>query len=145
MMIKGVIISPLKVIKVNEGNILHGIKATDKGYFGFGEAYFSFIKAGEIKGWKRHFKMTLNIIVPSGEIQFVMFDDRNSNEKKFQKVILSVQNYFRLTIPPMVWVAFKDLSNKESILLNIASIPHDPNESESKKLNEIEFDWSVNK
>ena len=45
----------------------------------------------------------------------------------------------------MVWVAFKGLSNKESILLNIASIPHDPNESESKRINEIDFDWSVNK
>ena len=145
MMIDGVIISPLKIMKVNEGNVLHGMKRTDKGYFGFGEAYFSFIKTGEIKGWKRHHEMTLNLIVPSGEIQFVMFDDRNINEKKFQNVILSVQNYYRLTIPPMVWVAFKGLSNEKSILLNIANIPHDPNESESKKLNEIEFDWSVNR
>ncbi len=41
----------------------------------------------------------------------------------------------------MVWLAFKGLSDEKSLLLNIASIPHDPDESEIKKLNEIEFTW----
>ena len=140
-MINGVLITPLKIIKVNEGDVFHGIKSSDKGYFGFGEAYFSSIKSGQIKGWKRHQKMTLNIIVPSGEIQFVMFDDRNNAEGRFQDIVISLKNYCRLTIPPMVWMAFKGLSDEKSLLLNIASIPHDPDESESKKLNEIEFIW----
>ena len=140
-MIDGVIITPLKVIKVDEGDVFHGIKSSDKGYIGFGEAYFSSINSGEIKGWKRHQKMTLNIIVPSGEIQFVMFDDRNKNEERLQDIVLSLNNYCRLTVPPMVWMAFKGLADEKSLLLNVASIPHDPDESESKKLNEIEFTW----
>ena len=140
-MIDGVIITPLKVIKVDEGDIFHGIKSSDKGYIGFGEAYFSSINSGEIKGWKRHQKMTLNIIVPSGEIQFAMFDDRNKNEERLQNIVLSLNNYCRLTVPPMVWMAFKGLGHEKSLLLNIANIPHNPNESESKKLNEIEFTW----
>ena len=140
-MIDGVIITPLKVIKVDEGDVFHGIKSSDKGYIGFGEAYFSSINSGEIKGWKRHQKMTLNIIVPSGEIQFVMFDDRNKNEERLQDIVLSLNNYCRLTVPPMVWMAFKGLGHEKSLLLNIANIPHNPNESESKKLNEIEFTW----
>jgi dTDP-4-dehydrorhamnose 3,5-epimerase len=139
--IDGVIITPLKVIKVDEGDVFHGIKSSDKGYIGFGEAYFSSINSGEIKGWKRHQKMTLNIIVPSGEIQFVMFDDRNKNEERLQDIVLSLNNYCRLTVPPMVWMAFKGLGHEKSLLLNIANIPHNPNESESKKLNEIEFTW----
>ena len=143
-MIDGVIITPLKVIKVDEGSVFHGIKSSDKGYVSFGEAYFSCIKSGEIKGWKRHQKMTLNIIVPVGEIQFALFDDRNNSENKFQDVVLSLNNYCRLTVPPMVWMAFKGLSDSESLLLNIASIAHNPNESESKKLNEIEFIWRNN-
>ena len=144
-MIDGVIISPLKIIQVNEGDVFHAMKSTDNGYFGFGEAYFSSIHPREIKGWKRHHKMTLNIIVPSGAIQFVMYDDRNSKSKKFQQVILSLNHYCRLTVPPMIWMAFKGISDEKSMLLNIASTPHDPNESESKGLNEIEFDWSINK
>tara|TARA_B100000795_G_scaffold239270_1_gene200831 strand:+ start:1122 stop:1553 length:432 start_codon:yes stop_codon:yes gene_type:complete len=140
-MIEDVLITPLKIMQVNEGDVFHGIKSSDKGYFGFGEAYFSSIKQGQTKGWKRHQKMTLNIIVPSGEIQFVMFDDRNNSEGKFQDIVISLKNYCRLTIPPMVWMAFKGLSNEKSLLLNVASIPHDPNESESKQLNEIQFEW----
>ena len=76
-MIDGVIISPLKIIRVDEGDIYHGMKRVDKGYCGFGEAYFSSINYGETKGWKRHHEMTLNIIVPNGKIQFALFDDRN--------------------------------------------------------------------
>ena len=72
-MIDGVILSPLKTIHVDEGDIFHGMKLTDEGYCGFGEAYFSSIKFKETKGWKRHHKMTLNIIVPFGEIQFALF------------------------------------------------------------------------
>ena len=142
-MIDGVIVTPLNIIKVPEGDVFHAMKATDKSFYGFGEAYFSSIELGKIKGWKRHHKMTLNIIVPVGKIQFVMFDDRNSNVERFQEVVLSINNYCRLTIPPMVWMAFKGLSSECSILLNIASIVHDPSESDSMKLNEIEFDWSI--
>jgi dTDP-4-dehydrorhamnose 3,5-epimerase len=140
-MINGVLITPLNIIQVNEGDVFHGIKSSDKGYFGFGEAYFSSIKSGQTKGWKRHQNMTLNIIVPSGEIQFVMFDDRNNSEGRFQDIVLSLKNYCRLTIPPMVWMAFKGLSDENSLLLNVASIPHDPTESEVKKLDEIKYTW----
>ena len=140
-MINGVLITPLKIIKVNEGDVFHGIKSSDKGYFGFGEAYFSSIKSGQTKGWKRHQNMTLNIIVPSGEIQFVMFDDRNNSEGRFQDIVISLKNYCRLTIPPMVRMAFKGLSDENSLLLNVASIPHDPTESEVKKLDEIKYTW----
>jgi len=140
-MIDDVLITPLKIMQVNEGDVFHGIKSSDKGYVGFGEAYFSSIKPGQTKGWKRHQKMTLNIIVPSGEIQFVMFDDRNNSEGRFQDIVISLKNYCRLTIPPMVWIAFKGLSDENSILLNVASIPHDPTESEVKKLDEIKYKW----
>ena len=140
-MIDDVLITPLKIMQVNAGDVFHGIKSSDKGYFGFGEAYFSSIKPGQTKGWKRHKKMTLNIIVPSGEIQFVMFDDRNNCDGRFQDIVISLKNYCRLTIPPMVWMAFKGLSDENSLLLNVASIPHDSDESENKQLNEIEFKW----
>jgi dTDP-4-dehydrorhamnose 3,5-epimerase len=141
-MIDGVILSPLKTIHVDEGDIFHGMKLTDEGYCGFGEAYFSSIKFKETKGWKRHHKMTLNIIVPFGEIQFALFDDRNKNIKRTFDVVLSKKNYHRLTIPPMVWVAFKGLDSNGSMLLNIANLAHDPSESDSKNINEIQFDWS---
>ena len=57
--IDGVILTPLKKITHPRGDILHAMKENDSGYAGFGEAYFSTIKHGEIKGWNRHKQMTL--------------------------------------------------------------------------------------
>jgi len=144
MVIEGVIITPLKVIETKGGDILHGMKKSDYGYDGFGEAYFSLIDTSEIKGWKRHKKMVLNLIVSVGVIRFVIYDDRqgSSSYGDLQEVTLSKDsNYCRLTIPPMVWVAFQGVGKNANMLLNIASIEHSPNESDRKKLNEIKFDW----
>lgn len=141
--VDGVVITPLKEIQVAGGNVLHAMKATDQGYVGFGEAYFSQIEARAIKPWKRHRKMTLNLVVPIGAIRFVIFDDRPNSftQGKFQQVVLSPGNYSRLTIPPMLWMAFQGISNGVSLLLNIADILHDPSESDRKSIDEIAFVW----
>jgi len=142
-MIKGVIISYLDVIDTPGGNVMHAMKDTSAGYTGFGEAYFSQIDKGAIKAWKRHKKMTLNLVVPVGKIRFVLFDDREVSNTQFQEVIISKDNYCRLTIPPMVWMGFKSLSNEDSMLLNIANIEHDSNEVDRLEIDEINYNWSI--
>ena len=72
-MIEDVILTPLKIIDVPGGSVMHAMKKDDLGYSNFGEAYFSEIEPNNIKAWKRHRKMTLNLIVPNGEIRFVLF------------------------------------------------------------------------
>ena len=49
-MIEGVELHPMKHIAVPKGDIFHAIHCTDEGYAGFGEAYFSEIKQGMVKG-----------------------------------------------------------------------------------------------
>ena len=141
-MIDDVIITPLEIIETFGGNVMHAMKKTDLGYADFGEAYFSEIEKNTVKAWKRHREMTLNLIVPSGKIKFVLFDDRKESNNRFQEVIISKENYCRLTVPPMIWVGFKGLSSFKSILLNIASIPHNPKEVDKKEIDKIQFDWS---
>ena len=68
----GVIVTSQKIISNPKGDILHALKAGDSGYDGFGEAYFSIVNKNEIKGWKKHNLMTLNILVPFGEVEFVI-------------------------------------------------------------------------
>ena len=141
-MIDDVIITPLEIIETFGGNVMHAMKKTDLGYADFGEAYFSEIEKNTVKAWKRHREMTLNLIVPLGKIKFVLLDDRKGSNNRFQEVIISKENYCRLTVPPMIWVGFKGLSSFKSILLNIASIPHNPNEVDKKEIDKIEFDWN---
>ena len=143
-MIKDIVVTHLDVIDTPSGNVMHGMKETSAGYAGFGEAYFSQVDKGAIKAWKRHKKMTLNLVVPVGKIKFVLFDDREVSNTQFQEVIISKDNYCRLTLPPMVWIGFQGLSNGRSMLLNIANIEHDPSEIDRLEIEKINYDWSIN-
>ena len=125
------------IIQVKGGDILHVMKSTSNSYKGFGEAYFSLIKYRFIKGWKLHKRMTLNLVVPYGEVKFVIYEN-----ECFKEYILSNKNYSRLTIPPNIWFGFQGLSKKESIVLNIANIKHEANEVSRKKIEEFNYDWS---
>ncbi len=132
----GVILTPLKVIDNPKGDILHGIKKTDQGYSDFGEAYFSKLNFGEIKGWTKHKRMTLNLIVPVGKVFFVVY-----NKISFFEVTLSIDNYQRLTLPPGLWLAFKGLANESSLILNVANIVHEQNEMKKIDLDKISYKW----
>ena len=142
MMIKDVLINKLDVFDTPGGNVMHAMKMTSKGYEGFGEAYFSQIEKDAVKAWKRHKEMTLNLIVPVGEIRFILFDDRVAESTQFQEVVISKKNYCRLTIPPMIWMGFQGLSEGRSILLNIANIEHNADEADKKNIKEIKFNWN---
>jgi len=141
--LEGVLLAPLKIIDTPGGDVLHGLKQSDLGFYGFGEAYFSTVDKGVVKAWKRHHKMVLNMVVPVGTIRFVLFDDRPESTTfgKYQEIFLSRNNYQRLTVPPMLWVGFQGISEGTNILLNVASIPHRPDEAERLALEEIEYHW----
>lgn len=133
----GIILTPLKQIHNPKGDVLHAIKKSDIGFDGFGEVYFSQIYKNNIKGWKKHTKTTLNIVVPTGKIKFVIYDD---DTKEFFTVTLSKRKYLRLSIRAGLWVAFKGI-NTDNMLLNMTSIEHDPSESISKDLKEFNYAW----
>ena len=126
-----------KVFKLEKGDVFRCINKNSRGFNSFGEAYVSLINYKQIKGWKKHTKMTLNIVVISGEIEFVIYDDSTN---KLKNLKLSLKNYQRLTIKPGLWMAFRGLDDN-CILLNIASIEHLPEEAESISIEKINYDW----
>ena len=137
-LINNIKITPLKNFFTPEGNVMHAMKSTDSGYANFGEAYFSFINNNSIKGWKKHTKMTMNIIVPIGVVKFVFFDE---HESSFKEEEIGIDRYVRLTIPNGIWFAFKGMHDPNSLILNIANIPHDPSEVQKKMLDDIQYNW----
>jgi dTDP-4-dehydrorhamnose 3,5-epimerase len=141
--IAGVIITPLKIIEVPNGNVMHGMKNTDAGFEGFGEAYFSTVNHKAVKGWKKHTQMTLNLVVPIGEVKFVMMDDRIDSETmgNIYEVVVGTNNYARLTVPPGIWMAFQGKAEGLNMLLNLASILHDPSEAEALPLENSIIDY----
>jgi dTDP-4-dehydrorhamnose 3,5-epimerase len=142
--VEGVLVTPLKQIHHPKGDVFHGMKQSDAGFAGFGEAYFSTIYCQDTKPWKKHLRMTLNFVVPMGKIRFVIYDDRNESPScgQFFDVVLGVENYKRITIPPNVWVAFSGIGKDYNLLLNLANLEHDPLEVERKEdLEEISYQW----
>lgn len=134
-----ILVTSLARIDTAGGSVLHAIKQNDVGYAGFGEAYFSWVVSGAVKGWKRHTQMTMNLVVPVGQVKFVFCLD---GAAEFRVEEIGVDPYARLTVPPGIWFCFQGVAKPQSLVLNIASIPHDPNEVERLALSKIEYDWS---
>lgn len=142
-LIDGVLVTPQKRILNPKGDILHAMKRSGVGYAGFGEAYFSTVHPGVIKGWKRHRSATLNLVVPVGVVRFVIYDDRHDSATagRFFDIALGEENHARLTVSPGLWVAFKGMSEGGSMLLNISNEEHDPAEADNIDLYAIPFVW----
>lgn len=140
-MIEGLKLTPLRVVSNPKGDIYHALKACSPGYQGFGEAYFSTVIQGLTKGWKRHNRFALNLVVPVGEIRFIVYDDRSGSTTcgQFADLCLGMAaNYARLTVPPGLWMAFQGIG-EFNLLLNIIAAEHDPAEADNKDLADIAY------
>lgn len=135
--VDNIVVTPLKRISTLGGDILHIMKESSPGYLRFGEAYFSQIKYLSVKAWKRHHKMTLNLVVPLGDVRFVFIDELNS----YREELIGDSNYVRLTIPPGIWFGFQGVSEQTSLILNIADIEHSPDEVQRESQYNFNFDW----
>ena len=132
-------VTPLSRIATEGGDVLHAMKQSDPSYTGFGEAYFSWVALGAGKAWKRHLHMTMNAIVPVGQVRFVFRLD-GADELRVEEI--GEDRYARLTVPPGIWFGFQGLAEPNSLVLNIANIPHDPNEVQRLELSEIKYAWN---
>ena len=139
-MIDGLIITDLHKFNNENGSVCHGMRKTDPGYNGFEEIYFSYIKPGSLKAWKMHKKMTLNLVVPVGDVRFNFIEvdnKRNINER--YEIIIGTSNYSRITVPPGIIFGFKGLSDSINIVTNISNLIHDDNECENIDKKSFEF------
>jgi len=140
----GVRLTPLKKIATDNGEVLHALRNTDQDYRTFGEAYLSTIRQGSIRAWKKHRELTLNIVVPLGEIRFVLYDDRDDSPSygQFEDLTLSrSRNYQRLTVFPGIWMGFQGLGIGDNMLLNVIDGEHDPSEIDRARIESIAFEW----
>ena len=119
-MINGVIITPLKQILDERGKIMHMLRNDSEVFRDFGEIYFSCVYPGAIKGW----------LGERGELL---------------EYFLGPDNYYLVTVPPMVWNGFKGVGTEIAIVANCASIPHDPKEIERRDPFDpsIPYNWEI--
>ena len=142
MNISDILVTPLRRVETIGGDVLHGMKQSDPGYAGFGEAYFSWVSIDSVKAWKRHTQMTMNVVVPVGKVRFVFRSVNSDDVEEFRVEEIGEDHYVRLTVPPGVWFGFQGVGTPQSLVMNIASIPHDPNEVERILLSDINYKWN---
>jgi len=109
---------------------MHMLRSDASFFEQFGEVYFSLIKPGVIKGWKKHLKITQHFAVPVGNIKLVLYDDRinSSTTYQVQEVFIGEDNYQLVRIPPLVLYSFKAIGDKSALIANCINQPYDPGE-----------------
>ena len=116
-----------KTISVENGNVKRGLRLTDESFVGFGELYFTEIKKNKIKGWKRHSRMTMNLLPVSGKI--ILYLKKHLDDTP-EEIHFGEDDHKLVCVEPDVWLAFEGIQDK-NIMANIASIEHDPEEAEN--------------
>lgn len=144
--IADLIITPLKQISDERGAVLHFLKSDSPNFKNFGEAYFSKINGGVVKGWKYHNIAEQNFCVPFGAVKIVVFDNRRDSTTKgvVQEILLDDnENYKLLSMPACLWYSFKCISENYALLANITTITHLQGESLALPLDvkEIPYKW----
>ena len=132
-LISGVFFYPLPTIVTTGGTVMHGVKALDANLPAFGECYFSTADGNKPKAWKKHTRMICNLFVPVGTVKFVFYDDRPASKdyQQVKEITVAPDTYGRLVIHPGIWFGFSGIGEDSSVslVLNVASITHDPTES----------------
>lgn len=139
-LIDDVVLTELKQFSDERGTLLHMLRNDDPIFTTFGECYFSEVLPGAVKAWKLHRNQTQNFSVPVGRIKLVIYDNRKNSisNGNLQYVNLGrPDSYFRIMIPPGLWYGFTCISEMPALLVNCADIPHDPQESEIRMLDDI--------
>ena len=134
-------VTQLKRIPTVGGDVLHALKNSDYGFNGFGEVYFSRVEQGAIKAWKFHQRMTMNLVVPKGEVSFVFHLTNQKNS--FRTENIGEERYVRLTVPPGIWFGFRGRGSDQSLLMNLADMAHDPDEILRETTSEFIYNWST--
>ena len=146
-MIKDVIITKKKQIYHESGKVMHMLRDDERVFKKFGEIYFSVAYPYSVKAWHCHKKMTLNYVCMHGKVKLVLYDDREKSETKgkIQEIFMSPEDYFLVTIPPLIWNGFKALENHSSIIANCTDIAHDPEEMLKKPFDDpmFPYDWGM--
>ena len=125
-MIQGVKITTLKKIDDERGSVMHMLRNDSEIFSKFGEIYFSISYPKAIKAWHMHKDMILNYACIEGKLKLVLYDDRTNSKTfgKIQELTLSTDDYFLVTVPPLIWNGFVNIGNNNSILANCSSVPY---------------------
>jgi len=125
-MIQDVKIIPLRKIPDERGTILHLLRCDAPHFEKFGEAYFSKVYPGVIKGWHVHKTMVQFYAVPIGMIKLVLYDLRPDSPTKgeLMELFIGEDNYCLVRIPSGIANGYKCFGPTPALVANCATEPY---------------------
>jgi dTDP-4-dehydrorhamnose 3,5-epimerase len=144
--LEGVKVLPLRKIPDERGTIMHGARR-DTLLNDFGEVYFKKLYFGVVTGWHVHETLILNYICVHGMIKLVLYDMRKESPTRghLQEIFFGDDNYCLVHIPSGIATGVKGMSAPFSLLVNVASEPHNPAVQYLRidpHSGEIPYDWA---
>ena len=143
-LIKDVVLTELKQFPDERGTLLHMLRNDDPTFTTFGECYFSEVLPGAVKAWKLHLEQTQHFCVPVGRIKLVIYDNRKDSISNGNVQLIHLgrpDSYFRVMMPPGLWYGFTCISKIPALLVNCADIPHNPQESEVRMIDDVSIPY----
>jgi len=141
----GVSIRPLVRITDDRGDLFKMLRANDPHFQRFGEIYFSGVRRGVVKAWRRHRQATSNLAVPFGSVQLVLHDARPASPTAGQTMSLEIgaDNYVLVTVPPGIWTGWQ-CRGDYALVANCSTAPHDDAEVDREPADSATIPYSWN-
>ena len=131
------VITNLKRILHNDGDLIKGLKNSDKKFINFGESYYSWIISGKIKAWRSHKKITNNLVIVNGSINLNIIREDGISESI---IVESLQPQL-ITIFPNTWYGFEAISSCDALIHNITDYEYNEDEILRMDLDAFEGVW----
>ena len=90
-------------------------------------AYFVTVRPGIVKGWAMHHEHEDRYFVVDGELEVVLYDDREDSPTRglLSKVYLTEHRRRLMNIPVGVWHADHNVGREDVLLVNFPTLPYD--------------------
>ena len=148
-MIAGVKTEKLRVIPDERGRLMEILRNDDEVYSQFGQVYMTTTYPQVIKAWHYHKMQDDNIVVITGMLKLVLFDDREDSPTRgeINELFIGVHHPMLVHVPSNVYHGWKCISEGEAIVINTVTRPYDYARPDEYRLpydtDQIPYDWRI--
>jgi dTDP-4-dehydrorhamnose 3,5-epimerase len=99
-------------------------------------SYCFTLRPGAIKGWAMHKKHEDRYFILIGELELVLYDDREGSPTRgmVSKIYLSELNRRLINIPAGIWHANRNIGGKDVVAVNFPTQPYDRSDPDKYRL-----------
>ena len=126
-LIQGVDVKEIKNVPKNNGSLVEVIRPEWLGENKtIGQVFQVMLRPNGISAWHAHEQTTDRLFVNRGLVKIVLYDAREDSPTfgMINEFRIGTERPALLTVPPKVWHGVQNISNGDSLILNLVDIPY---------------------